>query len=121
MTRTPRLTRTPRKLLSVGVAGAIAVGALAGASTASAAPACPGEFNVLHNDRIGKLVLPKGPYTISVKRMTCTDASSNFARFLQRPNGDLPDGWRVFAKRGKFVNRAQNKAFLVAPANTPSN
>lgn len=108
-----------RKLLSAAVAGALAIGALAGASTASAAPACPGEFNVLHNDKIGKLVLPQGPYTISVKRMTCTDASSNFSRFLQRPAGDLPDGWRVFARRGKFVNRAQNKAFLVAPASAP--
>ncbi len=114
-----------RKILSAGVAGAIAFGALAGASGAGAAsaeraPACPGEFNVLHNDRIGKLILPKGPYTISVKRMPCLDASSNLTRFLQRPNGDLPDGWRVFAKRGKFVNRAQNKAFLVAPASAPS-
>jgi len=111
-----------RKILSVCVGGAIAAGLLTGATGAGAsssldrAAACPGEFNVLHNDRIGKLVLPQGPYTISVKRMVCTDASSNFARFLQRPNGDLPDGWRVFAKRGKFVNRAQNKAFLVRPA-----
>src|SRR5215217_5158186 len=99
------------KILSVCVGGAMAAGLLAGATgagasvTAERAPACPGEFNVLHNDRIGKLVLPKGPYTISVKRMPCTDASSNFSRFLQRPSGKLPDGWRVFAKRGKFVNR----------------
>lgn len=105
-----------RKPLSALLAGALTAAALAGASSASAATACPGEFNVLHNDRIGKLVLPQGPYTISVKRMTCTDASSNFARFLQRPNGDLPDGWRLFARRGKFVQRAQSKAFLVAPA-----
>ena len=111
-----------RKILSLCASGAIAAGLLTGAASAGAsgsvdrASACPGEFNVLHNDRIGKLVLPQGPYTISVKRMTCTDASSNFARFLQRPAGNLPDGWRVFAKRGKFVNRAQNKAFLVAPA-----
>jgi len=106
-----------RKLLSLAVAAAIAVGGFASASSAAAATACPGEFNVLHNDRIGKLVLPKGPYTISVKRMTCTDASSNFARFLQRPAGDLPDGWKLFARRGKFVQRTQSKAFLVKPAN----
>jgi hypothetical protein len=111
-----------RKILSVCVGGAMAAGLLTGAAGAGAAPDlnratdCPGEFNVLHNDRIGKLVLPKGPYTISVKRMVCTDASSNFARFLQRPAGNLPDGWRLFAKRGKFVNRAQGKAFLVRPA-----
>ncbi len=109
-----------RKVLSACVCGAIVASLLTGATVAGASadlsrsPACPGEFNVQHNDRIGKLVLPQGPYTISVKRMVCTDASSNFARFLQRPDGDLPDGWRVFAKRGKFVNRAQNKAFLVA-------
>jgi hypothetical protein len=112
-----------RKILSVCVGGAIAAGLLTGATGAGAsgaadrAPACPGEFNVLHNDSIGKLKLPAGPYTISVKRMPCLDASSNFTRFLQRPNGDLPDGWRVFARRGKFVQRTQNKAFLVAPAN----
>lgn len=105
-----------RKLLSLAVAGAIALGTLVGASSAGAATACPGEFDVLHNDRIGKLNLPKGPYTISVKRMNCTDASSSFARFLQRPAGDLPDGWKLFARRGKFVQRTQNKAFLVAPA-----
>ena len=110
-----------RKLLSLAVAGAIALGTLAGASSAAAATACPGEFNVLHNDRIGKLNLPQGPYTISVKRMTCTDASSNFARFLQRPAGDLPDGWKLFARRGKFVQRTQSKAFLVKPANNPNN
>ena len=104
-----------REVLSIFVAGAIAVGALAGASGASAATACPGEFRVLNNDRIGKLILPQGPYTISVKRMPCTDASSNFSRFLQRPNGDLPDGWRLFARRGKFVQRTQGKAFLVKP------
>ncbi|MFN8151517.1 MAG: hypothetical protein U0R24_10400 [Solirubrobacterales bacterium] len=109
------------KLKSLAVAGVIAVAGLAGASSASAAPACPGEFNVLHNDSIGKLKLPQGPYTISVKRMTCVDASSNFARFLQRPAGDLPDGWKLFARRGKFVQRTQGKAFLVAPANTPNN
>ncbi len=109
-----------RKLLSLAVAGAIALGGLAGATTASAATACPGEFNVLHNDRIGKLVLPKGPYTISVKRMPCVDASSNFARFLQRPAGDLPDGWKLFARRGKFVQRTQNKAFLVKRAGRKS-
>ena len=110
-----------RKLMSLAVAGVIAVAGLAGASSASAATACPGEFNVLHNDSIGKLKLPQGPYTISVKRMTCVDASSNFARFLQRPAGDLPDGWKLFARRGKFVQRTQGKAFLVAPANTPNN
>lgn len=106
-----------RKILSAVVACAIAVGLLAGASSAGAATACPGEFRVLHNDSIGKLKLPAGPYTISVKRMNCTDASSNFARFLQRPNGDLPDGWRLFARRGKFVQRAQGKAFRVTPDN----
>ena len=105
-----------RKLTSLAVAGVIAVAGLAGASSAGAATACPGQFNVLHNDSIGKLKLPQGPYTISVKRMTCVDASSHFARFLQRPNGDLPDGWKLFARRGKFVQRVQDKAFLVAPA-----
>ena len=68
-----------RKLTSLAVAGVIAVAGLAGASSAGAATACPGQFNVLHNDSIGKLKLPQGPYTISVKRMTCVDASSNFA------------------------------------------
>ena len=41
-----------RKILSAGIAGAIALGAFAGASGAGAAsaeraPACPGEFKIL--------------------------------------------------------------------------
>lgn len=77
---------------------------------------CPGTFQVLNNDRIGKLTLPKGPYVISVKRMACSAASNSFKNFLQRPDGNLGQGWRLFAKRAKFVNRGENIAFLVRPA-----
>ncbi len=87
-----------------------------GASSAERATACPGTFQVLHDDRIGKLSIPKGPYVISVKRMTCQDAADDFKRFLQIPEGNLPDNWRLLAQRKKFINRTQNVAFLIKRA-----
>ena len=45
--------------------------------------------------------------------MTCADASKLFTSFLRRPNGDLPNGWRVNANRARFANRSTNQAFSV--------
>ncbi len=61
-----------------GMVTTVAV-ALALAPSASAAEAtCGGTFDVLHNDRIGNMQLPKGPYVITVldsTTMGCTEAS----------------------------------------------
>src|SRR5215204_6885636 len=69
---------------------------------------CPGTFQVQHNDHIGRLELPKGPYTITVikkRRISCERATNLFARFLQIPSGDLPGGWRLKAPSGTFLKR----------------
>jgi hypothetical protein len=56
------------------------------------------------------------PYAISVKRMSCESAVEAFKAFLQLPEGNLPDRWRLLAKRKKFVNRNTNVAFLIKRA-----
>jgi hypothetical protein len=65
---------------------------------AEAAPVnCP-TFRVLHNDRIGKLKLPKGTYNMKVlngNQLSCAQASKLFARFLQDWDGVLPKPWII--------------------------
>jgi hypothetical protein len=80
---------------------------------------CPGTFQVQHNDRIGQLKLPKGPYTITVihkKRITCQKATNLFAKFLQRPDGDLPNGWKLKPASGTFLKKDGSKGFRVKKA-----
>ena len=76
---------------------AVAATFLALAPSASAVEAnCPGTFDVLHNDRIGNLQLPKGPYVVTVldtTTMGCTEASRLFAEFLEDWDGRLPRPW----------------------------
>jgi hypothetical protein len=80
---------------------------------------CPGTFQVQHNDHIGKLNLPKGPYTITVihkQRITCQQASSKFAKFLQLPQGNLPSSWKLKPQSGTFLKRDGSKGFRVKRA-----
>jgi hypothetical protein len=80
---------------------------------------CPGTFHVQHNDHIGKLKLPAGDYRITrltKNRPTCAKAFTLFARFLQRPDGDLPDHWRLSAENATFTRRHTNAGFRVKPA-----
>lgn len=63
---------------------------------------CGPTFRVLHNDHIGPLRYPAGPYKIDVRGMTCPSASTWFARFLQSPSGKLTSGWRIQASTGTF-------------------
>jgi hypothetical protein len=80
---------------------------------------CPGTFQVQHNDHIGRLNLPKGPYMITVikkRRISCERASNLFAKFLQIPSGDLPGGWRLKAPSGTFLKRHKGYGFRVKPA-----
>lgn len=80
---------------------------------------CPGTFQVQHNDHIGRLNLPKGPYTITVikkNRISCQRASNLFAKFLQIPSGDLPGGWRLKAPSGTFLKRHKGYGFRVKQA-----
>lgn len=74
---------------------------------------CGPTFRVLHNDHIGPLHYPAGPYKIDVRGMTCSSASSWFARFLQSPSGRLTNGWRIQASTGTF--RRGKQSFQAKP------
>lgn len=90
--------RTSRRRLatafSAALVSALALVALGGASSAAAAT-CPA-FKVLHDDRIGTVVLPAGSYEITTDTgLGCQAASQLFARFLQDWDGNLPKPWRA--------------------------
>ena len=83
---------------------------------------CPGTFSVLNNDRIGALVLPKGPYYINVlsnPTLSCAAASSDFRTFLNYPSGRLPGGWKLNAYQAKFTQGAGKFTFKVKQAFRP--
>jgi hypothetical protein len=81
---------------SLTLAAALSVLAL-GAGSASAAT-CP-SFKVLHDDRIGTVVLPAGGYEVTTDTgLSCQAASQLFARFLQDWDGNLPKPWRAVAE-----------------------
>lgn len=97
-------------------AGAMLLAAPAGA--AAAGTTCP-TFQVLHNDQIGKLKLKAGTYNIKIanqRKLACSSASDLFRQFLQDYDGVLPDGWRVQARRSRFVNANTGAAFAVSLA-----
>jgi hypothetical protein len=116
----------PARWLSRAIAGAVLAGALAALALAmpradaatAARGSCP-TFRVLHNDRIGRAILPAGTYNVRLVRgskLTCAKASALFTRFLEDYDGVLPHRWRVVPKgRGKarFL-RPGNRGFAVA-------
>jgi hypothetical protein len=63
---------------------------------------CAGTFSVLANDRIGSISLPKGQYTIKLmsRGLSCSAASSFFARFLDSPSG-VPAPWTISGSTGR--------------------
>ena len=78
---------------------------------------CPATFQVLHNDRIGALALPRGPYYVYViNGLTCSQASSYFRQFLSRTDGRLPAPWRLNVAKAKFNTGAGGMAFRVERA-----
>ena len=76
---------------------------------------CPGTFRVLNNDRIGTLVLPKGPYYIyaSTRGPDCASASDLFRQFLNFPAGNLPRPWK---QKGSTFTNPNGTAFKVKQA-----
>ncbi len=78
---------------------------------------CPGTFQVMHNDRVGGLKLPKGRYTITPLggRLSCSASSSLFSKFLQDPDGKLSGGWVVLPASGEFVRGTSHYGFRVKP------
>ncbi len=79
---------------------------------------CPGTFRVLNNDRIGKLILPKGPYYIKVGNgLSCGGASNFFRQFLNRPDGRLPSPWKLNVGKARFQQGSGGPYFRVQKAN----
>jgi hypothetical protein len=78
---------------------------------------CPATFRVLNNDRIGKLVLPKGPYWVTVGNgLSCPAASDYFRQFLNLPSGNLPRPWRLNASKARFQRGDGGPFFRVQQA-----
>jgi hypothetical protein len=62
-----------------------------------------GTFRVMHDDNVGSLYLPKGPYDIVLpagSSMSCAQASRQFTAFLNA--GALPRPWVLNAGAGTF-------------------
>ena len=82
---------------------------------------CPGTFRVLHNDRIGKMQLPKGSYQITllntdtaVTGLTCQVASNDFAHFLNQDwSGALPSPWYARSSTKTFYRGSPAVGFSV--------
>jgi hypothetical protein len=115
--------------LAASAALAIALAPSAGAgtgpqATAAAGTQCPATFRVLHNDRIGPAVLPKGNYIVTVRStaVTCASASQLFTQFLSDYDGKLQKPWKVVAQgNGKalFTSGGQ-PGFSVALSTGPA-
>jgi hypothetical protein len=81
---------------------------------------CRATFRVVHNDQIGALKFPAGPYWVSIYKgtgITCPQSSQLFASFLQRTDGKLPSPWVINVPTGSF--RKGNKSpfgFVAKPA-----
>jgi hypothetical protein len=80
--------------------------------------ACPGTFDVQHDDRVGRLRIPRGDYTITLlgANLTCRTAATLLARFLRRPSGRLPGRWVVLPAAAEFVGWSAHHGFRIKPA-----
>lgn len=108
--------------LAVTLLTCLALAPAATAQTAAPAAPCP-TFTVLHDDRIGALTLPAGPYTITLgtpSTLTCAQAADLFRQFLQDFDGRLRGGWRVDAATSSFSRSGQSFSVAPAPPTTPA-
>ena len=84
--------------------------------------ACPGFFDVLHNDHIGSLSVPKDAYRITLlrpNRLSCASASRLFTSFLQDFDGRLPSPWVLNSTTGTFTHRGTSTGFRIKAAVGP--
>jgi hypothetical protein len=98
---------------------ALALPAGASAQGGGSTAVCPATFEVLHDDTIGPLYLPRGAYTVTLlnaDRLTCGEASDLFRQFLEDWDGRLPRPWRLNAQTATFTRGSTGVGFSVAPA-----
>jgi hypothetical protein len=106
-----------RRLLAI-LLPALACAALLPATASAAPQTCPGTFAVLHDDAVGALQLPAGPYVITVsdpQKLSCSAAADFFRQFLEDFDGKLDGGWRVVARLSGFT-RGGGVGFTVKAA-----
>jgi len=90
-----------------------------GGTTTPTANACPGYFDVLHNDRIGRLSIPRDAYRItllSANTLTCSAAARLLTGFLQDYDGRLTPPWRLNATTATFRRGTSTTGFRIKPA-----
>jgi hypothetical protein len=119
--------RARSRLVPLTTAAIIAAVAFLSPATASAqtgSAACPATFQVLHDDAIGRMSLPAGPYVVTLLnpgRLSCAEASDLFRQFLEDWDGRLPRPWVANARTRTFTRgRGGSVGFSVAPTSTPS-
>jgi hypothetical protein len=108
---------TPNQGFSVSRTGASAPSGTA-TTTIVSGGICPATFQVLHADHIGSLQIPAGKYIITltgVGRMSCDQAASNLAKFLQDYDGTPPRPWFVDDETATFLNGTINDGFTLEP------
>jgi hypothetical protein len=114
------MTRSKCSLALAAVLAALALALAPSASAQSGGQAvCPGTFEVLHDDRIGGMQLPKGPYTITLldsSALGCSEASQLFSQFLEDWDGRLPRPWVADNTTRTFTQSGTGVGFQVAPA-----
>ncbi len=82
--------------------------------------ACPGTFHVLHDDRVGALLLRAGMHDLAVSGdVTCAQAPKLLAGFLQDWDGRLPSPWKVVAADGEFLRGSTGDGIRVSAAKAP--
>ncbi len=101
-------TRTRLALLAtLGVVAAAVLASPSGAAAQGATATCPSTFDVLHDDRVGRLSLPEGPYTVTVRGgLSCASASDLFRQFLEDWDGRLPRPWVINVSTATFTRGA---------------
>ncbi|MBX5443083.1 MAG: hypothetical protein IRZ32_16340 [Solirubrobacteraceae bacterium] len=79
---------------------------------------CPAVFEVSHDDHVGALAIPQGRYVIvlvSTGRLTCDQAATSLARFMQDFDGTLPRPWFVDTETATFLRGSLNVGFRLEP------
>jgi hypothetical protein len=113
-----RVTWGQRNVALRALGAVLLVGLLYTSLGRAASVSCPGTFRVEHNDKIGKLSLPGGPYTIKATNISCAASSQLFTQFLNDWDGRLPGGWRTTVQgvgHGTFVG-PRGQSFVVQKA-----